>query len=287
MWHVEAQALFRQITELNAEIGDFLREASIADGIVWDLPILSEALSPETIEPVMRSVSVDVIVAALGNIYRQPGQHPSTVVRHPGYVLIERINPHFFFTVDALNAAKSALHQHVKTLPAGSRARNTGEAFPGVSMLQAYRQVYAFENCPRQLLFSWAANTAASKKISRSEAVEKIEGSRFSAPDHIDPGDWLSVIDAELQQIASLPAGAVFALRKTIAPHPRLMVYFTARPVHDLSIHANLPAFFLCSPDARPVVKILKPLDRNQRSSLRKDRLAWKPLIERIGLFTL
>lgn len=287
MWHFEAQALFREVTELNAEIADFLRAASIADAVVWDLPVLSEALSPESIAPVMRLVDAEDIVAALGNVYRLPGQHPSTVVRYPGYVLLERIDPHFFFTVDALNAAKNALHQHVKKLPAGSRARNTGEAFPGVSMLQAYRQVYAFENCPRQLLFSWAGNTTSSHTISRSEAVEKIEGSRFSAPDHIDPGVWLSIIDTELQQVASLPHGTVFALRKAIAPHPRLMVYFTERPRHDLTLHANLPVFFACRDCPLPVIKPLKAFDRDQRHAVRKDSKAWRPIIESIGLFAI
>lgn len=288
MKHTEARESFQQIVDLLAEISLYLDSASIADAVAWDLPILSDPVAPDCVNPVARRIERgNDLASILGNIYYQPGQHPATVARHPGYVLLNQVDDAFFYAVDALNAAKDDLHARIKQIPVGSRAPFARQAFPGVSMLQVYRHVFAYENCPRQLLFTWAGNTAASRRLPRQEVIELIRGSRFSAPEHIEPGDWLSVIDAELRQIDNLPADTHFALRKLIAPHPRLMVYFTERPRHDLNLHANLPVFFACRDRPLPVIKPLKPFDRDQRYAARKDRKAWRPIIERIGLFAV
>lgn len=250
---------------------------------VWSLPILNEAATPDSIEPMLLEGSAAIRAArdAFAGFHYRVGQHPATVARAPGWIALRE---GVIDQVRAINEAKDQLRLMIQSRPAGSRARLAREALPGVSLLQTYRHVFAFADAPRQILFSWAGHTTASRHISRAHAVRMVDESRNHPPVHIEPEVWDDVVATEIRQISSIEPGSALALRRTIAPHPRAMLYFSDAPIHDATVHANVP-LIVRSGFEPPVVKSLKRFEREQRSALRSDRLPWVPVIDRIGLY--
>lgn len=273
------RALVQEISSLNERWPDFVLNAE-----AWALPILQEQETPKSIEPVHHTADEAILLArkALAQFDRHPTQHPATVMRLPGWILLsEDLVTHF----EQVNQMKDDLKSLVQQKPPGSRAALTRELFPGISMLQAYRHIFAYRNCPRQIIFSWAGHTTSSEETTVRDVMEIIEESRLLPPSHLDIDEWNGVIDNELRILATWSDSTPLLYRKPIAPHPRAMLYFSDSSRHDAMVHANLPIFLTCAPGNKPTVKGLGVFDYDKRSAKRKDSQQLVAVIERLGLY--
>ncbi|MCU7801323.1 MAG: DNA replication terminus site-binding protein, partial [gamma proteobacterium symbiont of Lucinoma myriamae] len=197
------------------------------------------------------------------------------------------------YRFDALNEAKSSLQALMAThYKPGSRARITQRLFKGVSMLQLYRHIFAFDEPINKILFSWAGRTHSCKKLTEIQVVELLERSRFTVPLTHSYDEWQNIIDMEISHLAYSPSNSHYRLHRPIAPHPRVMIYHEREhqhyEKHDAMLHANLPIFtYVPGGSSLPEIKALKPWLKDQHRLIRKDKLKSEVVVEPLHLYRL
>jgi len=234
----------------------------------YPLPMLGAASNGGRLEvveqPTIRPQHLDgddavaVLRASLKQLHYLPGQHPSTVMRYPGVVLVDRAMSD---PIAKINAAKQAFEDAFKAavIPA-SRAQVRARLFPGVVMLQAYRHIHYCDQPLTRVAFGWAGATSASVAISRGDARHKLEELLRHCPAGVDSGYWAEQIQRDIDNLGRQVSDRhVLRIRKPVAPHPRVSLFnpalmpATARKGQPLHIyHANLPLFILTDDDHPP-----------------------------------
>lgn len=280
-------AILKMVHELN-----HIWPHHVSHAEVYPLPLLEKAQSPDRITPSILSgeEAVQATCQALSQFKWTEQQHVATVMRLPGVIILDKAIQYRF---EALNEAKSSLQNLIAThYKPGSRARITQRLFKGVSMLQLYRKVYAFDEPVKKILFSWAGRTSLSKKLKEFQVVELLEHSRLNVPLTHSYDEWQNIIDMEINQLAYSPSNSQYRLHRLIAPHPRVMIYHEQSQQnyrkHDAMLHANLPLFvYAPTHSSKPEIKALKPWCKDQQPKIRKDKLKTKVLIETLYLHRL
>ena len=155
---------------------------------------------------------------------RQPDQHPSNVLRLPGVVMMR--TPHVE-VVDKINRVKDQLQQLIKQEKADGRARNAfcRQEFPGRVMLQVYRQIHSREKPVDQVTFDWDPVTRSSKKITRADAIERIEKRLQWRDQHLRQPGMIEAENIALEMLRLSPHDAEFRIMKKRAPYPRVTLY--------------------------------------------------------------
>lgn len=261
----------------------------VVSGVVWRLPLLKEqkALDEIAVERLTGNEAVRAAQAALVAFERESGQAPGTVMRLPGYFevhdtllaqvqLINRLKDELVATVERtrleMNLAKSA---RPRLLRAALGA--------GFSMMQVSRHIHAFDAAPRMLVFTWAGHTAGAERVLVKEVREllSVRAEQQAAEARCAPQRTQAGI--ELQAIANLADEQVLHRYKKLAPHPRLMLWFSEDSRYDAMVHANLPVFVQAG--GEPKVRELADFDREARQAERPDRKPRVPVISRMNLY--
>ncbi|TKD35138.1 replication terminus site-binding protein [Azotobacter chroococcum] len=245
-------------------------------GMVWRLPLLTEQRTPDTlqVERLVGQAAVDATRIALTEFERDLGQAPGTVMRLPGYFAvsesvlkrIRQINA----LKDELAAAIERLRLELNLVPAARprlMRRALGAKF---STKQLLRHIQCFDGTPRLIVFTWAGHTTATGRVSVDKVREKLQAGAEARASR----ERIRIEDTpeyqELRALVNMADMEVLTERKSVAPHPRAMLWFTDSSRYEAMIHANLPMFVMAGENTFEV-RELKNFNRNARQAKRPD----------------
>ncbi|MFD2408174.1 DNA replication terminus site-binding protein [Azorhizophilus paspali] len=248
----------------------------VVDGAVWRLPLLTEQRTPDTLQVkrLVGQTAVDATQIALAEFERDLGQVPGTVMRLPGYFVVSKS---VLKQVRQINALKDDLAMAIERLrlelnlvPAARpplMRRALGAKF---STKQLLRHIQCFDEAPRLITFTWAGHTTATGRISVAKVREKLQAGAEARASR----ESIRIEDTpeyqELRPLVNMADTEVLTERKSVAPHPRAMLWFTDSSRYDAMIHANLPMFVMAGENTFEV-RELKNFDRNARQAKRPD----------------
>lgn len=197
-----------------------------ATAVVYPIDYYDEGKLPEIIKTnrIDGEAALEASRVTFRALSKQRDQHPSNVLRLPGVVMMR--TPHEE-AVTKINSVKNELQQLIKKENADGRARNAfcRQEFPGRVMLQVYRQIHSSDTPVEQVKFDWDPVTRSSKKIKRSEAIERIE-QRLQWPDqHLRKPGIIEAENIALEMLRTSPLDAEFRIMKKRAPYPRVTLY--------------------------------------------------------------
>ncbi|MFC0667017.1 DNA replication terminus site-binding protein [Azotobacter chroococcum] len=248
----------------------------VVSGMVWRLPLLTEQRTPDTIQ-VERLVGQEAVAAtqmALVEFERDLGQAPGTVMRLPGYFVVSESLLEKVRQINALKdevaAAIEKLRLELNLVPAARprlMRRALGAKF---NTKQLLRHIQCFEGAPRLITFTWAGHTTATGRVSTAKVRETLQASVEARASR----EGLQIEETpeflELRTLVNMADSEVLTERKSVAPHPRAMLWFTDSSRYDAMIHANLPMFVMAGENTFEV-RELKNFDRNARQAKRPD----------------
>ncbi|MFD1690634.1 DNA replication terminus site-binding protein [Azotobacter chroococcum] len=135
---------------------------------------------------------------------------------------------------------------------------------------QLLRHIQCFEGAPRLITFTWAGHTTATGRVSTAKVRETLQASVEARASR----EGLQIEETpeflELRTLVNMADSEVLTERKSVAPHPRAMLWFTDSSRYDAMIHANLPMFVMAGENTFEV-RELKNFDRNARQAKRPD----------------
>lgn len=248
----------------------------VVSGMVWRLPLLTEQRTPDTIQ-VERLVGQEAVAAtqmALVEFERDLGQAPGTVIRLPGYFVVSESVLEKVRQINALKdevaAAIEKLRLELNLVPAARprlMRRALGAKF---NTKQLLRHIQCFEGAPRLITFTWAGHTTATGRVSTAKVRETLQASAEARASR----EGLQIEETpeflELRTLVNMADSEVLTERKSVAPHPRAMLWFTDSSRYDAMIHANLPMFVMAGENTFEM-RELKNFDRNARQAKRPD----------------
>lgn len=262
----------------------------VIGGVVWRLPLLTEQKTPDLI-PVTRlegDNAVQAAVEALLAFELDLGQAPGTVIRLPGYFVLEES---VLEQVRAINALKEALDGAIEVtrlelnMIKDARPRIMRRALgANFNTNQLLRKIHSFEMPPRLLTFTWAGHTPGTTRIPVGQLREKLEAEAQLRADRervaIDTTpEW-----QELRSLVNMDSGEHLVQYKKVAPHPRAMLWFSGNSRYDAMIHANLPVFVVAGPADLEVVG-LQSFSRAERTSPRADKKTRDEAVRRLDIY--
>ena len=260
----------------------------VVDGCVWRLPLLSQQRSEPAIpvEALIGTAAVSAAVEALAQFHREAGQAPGTVMRLPGWFALNRsVVPELL----ALQSLKDNVSSSIEStrLELGAKPRDRTSILRqacghSISMKQLERSIQGFDAAPRLVVFTWAGHTAGVEHIPIGRVREHLEEQAQIQSGKLSLSDSQTPAGIELRNIANLPASTHLVEYKTIAPHPRAMLYFSDSTRYDAMIHANLPMFFMYG---QTEVRPLGSFDTDNRSKQRPDSLARTLAVPSMNLY--
>ena len=265
--------------------------AAVAGGEVWTLPVLSRQKALDVICPQRLSGTAAIAAAqrAYAGYSREPGQAPGTVLRLPGYFLV---NASLLAPVREINALKDALAASVEAarvalnLVPAARPPLMRQALGGqFSMMQLTRHIQCFDAAPRRLQFTWAGHTAGAEKLPVGQVRELLRARACSQAAELGVPLEQTPAAFELRSLVNLADEALLLRYKTLAPHPRAMLWFSAAGRYDAMVHANLPLLVRADPAQTPCVRPLPDFDREQRRAPRPDLKPRVAVIPRLNLY--
>lgn len=248
----------------------------IVSGMVWRLPLLREQRTPDTIqvERLVGQMAMDATRIALAEFERELGQAPGTVMRLPGYFvvsesLLEQVRQ-INALKDELAAAIEKLRLKLNLVPT-ARPRIMRQALGAkFSTKQLLRHIQCFDGAPRLIVFTWAGHTTATGRVSVNKVREKLQAGAEARASR----ESICIEDTpeyrELRTLVSMADTEMLIERKSVAPHPRAMLWFTDSSRYEAMIHVNLPIFIKAGEHAIEV-RELKNFDRNARQAKRPD----------------
>lgn len=277
--------------ELSAALGDFNAQwpDQVVSGVAWRLPLLKEqrALDQIPVQRLTGDEAIEAAQAAFVRLEREAGQAPGTVMRLPGYF---EVRDTLLAQVREINRLKDALVAAVENtrvemnLVKSARPRLLRAALgAGFSMMQVSRHIQAFDAPPRLLVFTWAGHTAGAEKVQVKDVRELLTARAEQQAAEARCAPQRTQAGIELQAIANLADEQVLHRYKKLAPHPRLMLWFSEDSRYDAMVHANLPVFVQAG--GEPKVRELADFDREARQAERPDRKPRVPVIPRMNLY--
>ncbi|TWI52466.1 DNA replication terminus site binding protein [Pseudomonas duriflava] len=265
--------------------------SAVVHAQVWLLPINREAKGLTQITPheLVGEPAIEATKKAILQFEQEEGQHPSTVMRLPGWI---GVSGSVLEAAREANAARDrflhvlaedARSMNLKSLSKGKHAR-TALKLPLV-IKQIERHIQVFEGVPRRILFTWAGKTAAPESIPVKDVIEKVELQLAEAVAKADM-DKERGLRMELKALGFLDSKAELHRYRPIAPHPRVMLYFSKSSRYDAMPHANLPIFVsLDEKQPWPKVDPLEAFDAEQAQAERSDKVPRQEIIPRLGLY--
>jgi len=248
----------------------------VVSGVVWRLPLLTEQRTPDTLqaERLSGQAAVDATRRALVEFERDLGQAAGTVMRLPGYFVLRESVLEQVRQINALKdevaAAIEKLRLELNLVPAARprlMRRALGAKF---NTKQLLRHIQCFDGSPRLITFTWAGHTTATGRVSVDKVREKLQAGAEARANR----ESIRIEDTpeyqELRTLVNMANTEVLTERKSVAPHPRAMLWFSESSRYDAMVHANLPVFVTAGKQP-PEVMELKNFDRNARQAKRFD----------------
>ena len=256
----------------------------VVDAAAFRIPFYEDGLVPEIVDlaRVEGSEAIELCTKAFRAFSRPRQQHPGSVFRLPGYIVLDRL---LLDEIDNINLIKRTLQAAIKQQCPNARARNVfcGQAFPGRVMLQVYRQLYTARSALEAVRFSWSPTTHASTHLTKGEALDLLV-KRYEAG--VDTGDHHKALQIALEKVRAFGQSVDIIRERPRAPYPIASLIHTAgrRGVKRM-VPLSLPVFIGPGIAGDQVdVGTLAPHDTNRRRQRRSDRIESTPLFTPLHL---
>lgn len=287
--HERIQAAYDVMRQAIAEFNEHW-PSLVLSGVVWRLPLLKEQKTPDVLEVdrLDGEGAISAAVEAFLTYELDLGQAPGTVMRLPGYFVLEAS---VLDQVLKINALKDALDTSIEetrlelNMIKDARSRIMRRALgANFNMNQLLRKIHCFEMPPRLLTFTWAGHTSGTEKVLVGVLREKLQAEAEYRADRDGVAIAATPEWNELRSLVHMDAAAHLTQYKKVAPHPRAMLWFSGNTRYDAMIHANLPVFVVQGDHNLEVVE-LKDFDRGKRTSERKGQKKRKEAVPRLDLY--
>ncbi|AJE23622.1 DNA replication terminus site-binding protein [Azotobacter chroococcum] len=248
----------------------------VVSGVVWRLPLLTEQRTPDILqaERLSGQAAVDATRRALVEFERDLGQAAGTVMRLPGYFVLRESVLEQVRQINALKdevaAAIEKLRLELNLVPAARprlMRRALGAKF---NTKQLLRHIQCFDGSPRLITFTWAGHTTATGRVTVAKVRETLQAGAEARASRENTRIEDTPEYQELRTLVNIADTEVLTERKSVAPHPRAMLWFSESSRYDAMVHANLPVFVTAA-EQPPEVMELKNFDRNARQAKRFD----------------
>lgn len=278
------------VSEMTSAVHAFNQKwpALVTNGCVWKIPLLDEPRAKSVIEPevLLGQAAIDEAIKAIAAFYREPNQFPGTVMRLPGwFALRESVVPDLLHIQDLKQRIVDVIESTRLELNAPPYMRSNllrSATSNNISQKQLIRCPQAFDGQPRLLVFTWAGHTSGTERIPVNLVRQQLQSKAQLQADKNGVAIDQTPAAIEAVAIANLPDSVHLARYKKVAPHPRLMLYFSDSTRYDAMIHANLPVFFM---DSDPEVRGLDSFNLAARSSQRPDTGSRQLVVPSMGLY--
>ena len=156
-----------------------------------------------------------------------------------------------------------------------------------IHFVQSYRQLKLFQQPPRRIRFSWAANHSGTVRLTSVEAIEHLRKKYMAS----------AAIERDITLLEQLPGSEIVVIKRLLAPHLRANLKWSdtieaerrmnpdAKKQYPGQINTPLPVFVqLKNGQPLPEFKPIKPFDpmtrqeRLQRSDARLVRISDNPV---------
>lgn len=249
-------SVMRYFLALEQAVGQFNRRwpSCVERCEVYALPAYARnkqrMLVPDAIVPhtLTGQDAIARVRTALKQFKRDRDQNPLSVLRFPGFVSLRQSA---LDDIAIINELKKELQLVLQLLEPEevARVRLTRRLLPNIAMIQVYRQIYVYDEPVQKIQFTWSQASHSTKKLDRDRAVDQLEVAKRlpPPPEFSDRAQWQPVLDREIQRLQEVdPTHLV--VRRPVAPHPKVMVYFDdeyaqAGSRHDRMHTASLPVF--------------------------------------------
>jgi hypothetical protein len=237
------------------------------------IPLYEDGLVPEKVFPECASEAeaVDLCAQSFRAFSRPKQQHPGSVYRVPGYIVLDRL---LLDEIDDINSLKRDLQASIKQRYPDARARNVfhGRTFPGRIMLQVYRQIRTVRSPVEAVRFTWSPGTHAVTHLTKGEAIALL---RNRLELGVDIDDHRVALLTAIDRVSSLNKSAKIIRERPRAPYPVASLIHTAgRNGIKKMVPLSLPLFIGPGISGDEVdVGTLAPYDANVRRSARSDRI--------------
>jgi hypothetical protein len=255
-------------------------------GRAWQIAFRDrhEHLSIIPVTPVPDAQLVDTVSDALTQFGYQQGQDVNETLRLPGaIVLSESPCQH----LRRINRLKSELKVLARAIARPHRTRFNKAVYDiGDSPLQVTRLIPGLAYAPRDIRFTWAGRTHASRVLSDDDAKARLRQDARERWPQLDTNAREAKIAAALALIDNRDPRQVVKFHQPVAPHPRIQVtQHNDDPLLHPAVasgqrkwshifHASLPLFVPCAPTKRtPRIATLRDFSGPANPRPRKSRL--------------
>lgn len=231
-------------------------------------------------EPVDPADALEVLSTAVTSTLYREDQHAKSTIRVAGLV---GVSPSVIESIATVNRLKKAFKDSVKEVPTRQR-RMLHKHLPGLSRLQAYRELVSISRHPDEVHFFWAANKVGVARRTVAVMLEELRAEKDATP--ATDIDLLRAIEIDIDALAGLSPHEVIARARPIRLHPQCNVWIEG--VLAGQEDAYLPVFYPVDPTQNaPEVRALGESSRGERQrAIRSDRkLQDEPLLERLDVY--
>lgn len=239
-----------------------------------DLP---ELVVPELVNP---ADAVEVVASSVTSIYYREDQHAKSTIRVAGLV---GVSPSVIEALAEVNRLKKAFKDSVTEVPIRQR-RQLIKHLPGLSRLQAYRELVSISRHPDEVHFFWAANKVGVARRTVAVMLEELKVEKDATPS--TDIDLLRAIEMDIEKLAGMDPREIIARARPIRLHPQCNVWIGGSLAGQED--AYLPVFYPVDPAQRaPKVRALGESSKGERQrAIRSDRkLDDEPLLERLDVY--
>lgn len=230
--------------------------------------------------PVAPDDALEILAAAVTSTLYRDDQHAKSTIRVAGLV---GASPSVIESIATVNRLKKAFKDSVKQVPIRQR-RMLNKHLPGLSRLQAYRELVSISRHPDEVHFFWAANKLGVARRTVAVMMDELRAEKDATPS--TDIDLLRAIEMDIEALAGLSPHEVVARARPIRLHPQCNVWIGGALAGQED--AYLPVFYPVDPaEKSPKVRALGESSRGERQrAVRSDRkLQDEPLLERLDVY--
>lgn len=239
-----------------------------------DLP---ESVVPESVNP---DDAVEVVASSVTSIHYREDQHAKSTIRVAGLV---GVSPSVIETLAEVNRLKQAFKKSVTEVPIRQR-RQLIKYLPGLSRIQAYRELVFISRHPDEVHFFWAANKVGVARRTVAVMLDELKLEKDATPS--TDINLLRAIEMDIEALAGMNPTEVIAKARPIRLHPQCNVWVGG--ILAGQEDAYLPVFYPIDSTQEPAkVRALGESSTGERQrAIRSDRkLEEEPLLARLDVY--
>jgi len=283
------------MTALRSELkslSEMVKECAV-DCRVFELPLYIDKVVPDEINPKVTGGNSATLIAAdaLTNLSRLKEQHPASVLRTPGVVIVDR---NLTTLVANVNKLKNSLKKQISDRYPDPKARRlyTQSTFEGRMMLQVYRHIYTNTviektktkpqeiRIPKSVRYTWSPYTFTSKPLNRKQAELLLIERRESKIDNYSE-NRAKALDYAINLVRESHKDQEFTIRKDRPPFPKANIFYGPQDIVD--VPASLPLLIYQPNPSEPIeIRDLSTYKKSKRNNPRSDlmdtEIIFKPL---------